>query len=246
MSESKREYVSLFFKSLKMMCLRGFDIGPYEEKLSDYERELDREREGLESNQISYRNLYEYVESINLGTYGLEKEKKREEKRTSYLLTNYITGRIVYVCFYNCESGDIAINEATGIVDRIQRVSACINGHSESVHGLSLPDSIMDVILITSNKISSYPKERIANIKEITVISKDVVMAEPFNNVFQSEFKIASESTRKELENISASKMPSSFNDSFTKYMGLKGLVEIYRDEGQEFASNKLHYKIVG
>lgn len=230
------------------MALRGFNIAPYEEKLRIFELEQDKERDGETPTYIKFKQLSEYIKRVNSGTYGIPYDKRQPEKKTSYLLSNYVTGKIAFICFFSTNSGDLLTGEMNEIVARSQVISSYVNDHDESTPGLSSIDSVLEVIIITKNKISPYPRDRVASISQITILKEITVMSEPHNNVFQSEHKVANSSERKEFENIPKSKMPSiSSSDEYMQYLGIANkLTKIHRfREDSDFMDVKIHTKYV-
>lgn len=246
---NEHKKILMFFRSLKMVILQGCDIGPYEELLKEFEEQVKIENSGLEPNFIEYKDLYRYIEKINLETYGVEKGERANnrhsisENRLSYLVTNYVTGEIYFVCFFDSFERDILTDDMIPITNRIQSVSDSINNYKEDSNGLSFQDSIMKVILITENKINSFPKERLTSIKQITVMSETAIMCEPYNNIFQSQFKEPSKATSDEFINIPRSKLPSSSNDPIAAYLRMNSFVEVIRNEEGDSVDMSVYYK---
>ena len=241
--------VVLFFGSVKMMAFQSYDISPYSEILRAYDDERDKEKNGEKPNYISYTELCLYIQSVNLRNYGVSRAEKTHEKRISYLLTNHQTGKIKFICFFNTESGDLLSEEITMITNRAQEISKIVNDEDESDAGFSGINSCLEVLVVTRNKISPYPKERVAHIDQIKIIDERLILSEPYNNMLQSSVYVMSKNEYAIFKNIPKSNLPSiSSSDAFMTYLGIdKKPTKLYR--GMIASSDPLritiHYKNV-
>lgn len=250
MSENlmKKYYVSLFFSSLKMMALREYDIGPYSELLREYDENNAKEENGMEANFISYEELETIVCDINLYEYGVPEPSNPKELKISYFVSNRISEKITYVCFYNSGEMDILTDDIVVITKRCNQIWESNNENSND-GGFFGPNSNYSFLILVKNKIGSYPKERISRIKQTETMEERMVFVEPFNNPLQSEIrKMSNQKYAKLFSGIPKSNMPSiGASDPYMRYLSIKkdSHTEIFRDSINESdpQGKYIHYK---
>lgn len=239
--------VRLFFATIKMLAFQDFDICPYEDLLNEYEDQRERSEDGEDPEFISYEELTDYIAEINLFNYGIEKSDIEDEDKTSFLLTNYRTGKILYVCFYNKIYEDISTDHANKIIIRCMDIWKQSEGEALD-GGFFGPNSNYECMIVIKSKIGAYSRERITNIRNFKVVDEKMIMMEPFDSVFQSEMKAMPKAKfQKMFGNIPRSNMPSvKSTDQYAQYLGIKdGPVEIHRLSINEvdMIERSIHYK---
>ncbi len=238
--DSKENLVNLFFESLKMMSLRGYDTACYKDLIDENNRNERLQADGKEYNFIDWKSLTKYISLMNYSNYEVEiKTKKTPFLPCSYLLTNYQRGKIMFVCFFNTKGGDILSNEVALIINKANEISSVVNVGDEVL--FSEEESILEVLVITRNKLSPYPKERIAEISGITFMNETTIIARPYNNTMQSQIAQMSKSMKAEIK-IPVKDLPSiDKSDSYLTYLGQKqGKLSIHR--GQVMPTEILEY----
>ena len=243
------EKIRLFFASIQMMAINDYDISPYEQKLEEFEREEEVEKNGQIPKYITMNGLANYIDEINYYEYGFEIKNSNKESKLSYMLTNYRTGKIKYVCFYESDEGDISTTDIQYITDRCIEIWNGINEESND-GGFFGPNSNYECLIVVNSKIGSYPRERIANIKQFSIIDEKVILVKPFNTPFQSEIKVMTNSEyNKNFGNIPKANMPSiGSSDVFMKYREISNApVKIYRNtiNSIQLQTDEIHYKLV-
>lgn len=246
-SDEEKKQVRLFFATIKMLAFQDYDISPYEELLDNFELQKQIEENGEIPEYTSYEDLVNYVTNVNKYNFRVEKSKHNDEDKMSFLLANYKTGKILYVCFYNKINDDLSTDHASIIIERCMEIWNQAEGNALD-GGFTGPNSNYECLIVVKTKIGPYPRERVANIKQVKIINEKIILLEPFDTVFQSEMRVMPRQKYQEyFRNIPKSSIPSiKSTDQFTQYLGIKSeAVEIFRTNINEVdtVEKSIHYK---
>lgn len=242
--------IKLFYGSLKMMAVRGYDITRFRVFYEEIEHMMMQEERGIKipfSKSIS--ELTNFIQINNLMFYGNDNktnliESNAAAENFSYLVTNHRTGYRTLVYFSSIDK-KLSSDDFANIIKVMKRVSIRLTGNDNfCAHG-----SLISGILVLKNKPGSNPSKKTSAIDNLEHILEEIILSHPYDNVIQSQHSIMLEKEQKEFfsdQSLSRNLIPSmnAENDTFLKYInGEPGeTIKVYRNEFSGQALDKSIY----
>lgn len=238
--------LKLFVSSLKMMELRGYHTEQFQNIVDIYDTicDLRMKNKPLTDNlkNIQFLEIVTEIHSITQNffriPFNINEFIKSERGYMSYIVMNYTTGMRTVVNFTSTEKLSLSAPDFSVCLDLKERVSMELNINNQNVK-----NDRVGAVFIIRGKLNSIPNERNKVILNTEFINEELVLCNPYNNVFQSQNHIMEQKEEEEFyshPSISKKLIPSIKldTDTYYQYLDVKegNVVKSNREEFDEQA----------